>query len=64
MDRELFTSLTLTLDGCLDMLDVAAEAERLKEVGKPLRKVTMQDRAKAAHKLVAKAYAALENEED
>lgn len=56
---ELMTRLTLLLDGCLDLLDREAEKEKRREADKPLRSITMQQRAEAAREVVGEAAQAL-----
>ena len=56
---ELMVRLTLMLDGCQELLDAAAERERIRELGKPMRQITMQQRAENARKLVSESAEAL-----
>ena len=58
-DEHLIRRMAMLLDGCLDLLDEAAYREERRERGKPLRQITMQQRAKAARELVAEAEARL-----
>lgn len=53
--RTLGWDLLKLLDAALPLLDAQAEKERKAEAGKPMRQITHQSRAKAAHEAVAKA---------
>jgi hypothetical protein len=57
--EELIRRLAMVLDGTLDLLDRAAEAERRREAGKRMRQITMQQRAEVARELLAEAGAYL-----
>jgi hypothetical protein len=57
--EELIRRLAMVLDGSLDLLDRAAEAERRREAGKRMRQITMQQRAEVARELLAEADAYL-----
>jgi hypothetical protein len=57
--EELIRRLAMVLDGTLDLLDRAAEAERRREAGKRMRQITMQQRAEVARELLAEADAYL-----
>ncbi len=56
MSDDLFRRLTILLEAALPLLDREADAERLREAGKPLRQTTAQHRAAAAHRTVAEAW--------
>lgn len=61
--RELVRRLAMLLDGCLELLDEAAERERRREEGKAMRQITMQQRAETARGLIREAEEALEGGE-
>lgn len=50
--KETIRNLVLLLDAALPLMEREASAEAMRETGKPLRQVTAQKRAIAAHKLV------------
>jgi hypothetical protein len=58
-DRETITRLAMNLSAVMPLVDRAAQAERRREAGKPLRQITWQDRAKRMRQfldLCAEAY--------
>ena len=58
-ENELIRRMAMVLDGALELLDAAAAAERRREAGKPMRCITMQQRAEVARELIAEAEAHL-----
>lgn len=52
--------MVMLLDAADDALTAAANAEKRREAGKPLRQITAQDRAEATRKLVAEMAAKYE----
>ena len=62
-ERELIEEMARILDGCMPLLEKAAETEARQEAGKALRKVTHQKRLNMATRLLTAADAMLAERE-